>query len=244
MADVSSLGYRELAIRYDLGSLKEGGDLSLTPDGDLATTVDGDLKIENDQHNALHRLVVRWQMEAPLLSSLFSDVLGTEEKKRKYEAMIDALLSRPALDQETVDQFHELQHAIGINKAGPGNGAGAIAVALYNMLRREWVDLGRPATWGTAGQSIYGRSFGRVMEAAASNFRHGDEWARTEPPTKQQLESIQTIADVFGATLSPNGSRHPYRGNICPKLIQVVSGGAFDGLADRFFDFARALAGL
>lgn len=183
-------------------------------------------------------------MEAPLLSSMFGDVLGTHEKKRKYEAMIDALLSRPALDSETIEEFHELQHAIGINEAGPGNGAGAIAVALTNMLRREWIDLGKPATWDTAGRNIAGPSFGRVIEAAANNFRHGDEWARTDPPKSNQLESIRALAALFGTTLQADGARHPFRGNVCPKVLQMVSGGTFDGLADGFFDFARSLAGL
>jgi hypothetical protein len=58
--DITSLNYREIAERYDLGSLKVGGDLQLAADGDLAVTVNGDLKLGDDQHNALHRLVVRW----------------------------------------------------------------------------------------------------------------------------------------------------------------------------------------
>ena len=36
--DLTRLGYREIAVRYDLGSLKVGGDFQLTPDGNLATT--------------------------------------------------------------------------------------------------------------------------------------------------------------------------------------------------------------
>lgn len=244
MKNVLSLNYRELAVKYDLGSLKEGGDFSITPDGDLATTTDGDLKLGDDQHTALHRMVVRWQMEAPLLASMFDDVLGAQQKKQNYAAMIDALLSRPALDTETTDQFRELQHAIGVNESGPGNCAGAIAVALNNMLRREWVDLGKPATWDTAGNNIAGHSFGSVIEAMANNFRHADEWARQEPPTDQQLKSIRIIADVFGTMLEANGSKHPFRGNVCPKLMLIISGGSFDDLADHVFDFARALAGL
>lgn len=244
MKDLLSMTYRELAVRYDLGSLKEGGDFSQAPDGDLATSVDGDLKLGDDQHNALHRLLVRWQMEAPLLASMFAEVLGSREKQQNYETMITALLSRPALDAETIEQFQELQQAIGVQESGPGNAAGAIAVASNSLLRREWNDLGKPSTWDTAGKTIAGHSFGNVIEAMANNFRHGDEWARTEPPTAQQLKSIQVIADVFGAPLAADGSGHPFRGNVCAKLLLTISGGSFERLTDAFFDFARALAGL
>lgn len=242
--DLTSLGYREIAERYDLGSLKEGGDLQLTDDGDLALTLDGDLKLGNDQHNALHRVAVRWQMEAPVLSSMFESVLGGDEKKKTYEAMIAALLAGTSLDEDTAADVMELQEAIGANISGPGNPAGAIAIAINNLLRREWVDLGRPASWETAGRKIAGHSLGRVMEAAANNFRHSDEWARVAVPNSQQLDSIRVIADVLGVRLAPNGATHPFRTNVCPKLLLVVSAGTFEGLMDRTFGFARALAGL
>lgn len=82
MEDPLSLSYSELAVKYDLGSLKEGGDFSITPDGDLATTACGDLKVGDDRHNALHRIVVRWQMEAPVLASMFDDVLECGRRGR------------------------------------------------------------------------------------------------------------------------------------------------------------------
>ena len=238
------MDYREIAVRYDLGSLKVGGDFTQTPTGYLETTVDGDIKLGNTQHNALHRLVVRWQMEAPMLASMFDAVLGSEEKRQDYKAMIDALVSRRGLDAESVEEFHRLREAIGVNQMGPGNAAGAIAVALNNMLRREWVDLGEPATWDSAGDKLCGHSFGSVVEATSNNYRHADEWARHDPPTRQQLESIRVIADVLGTALSPDGSRHPFRGNICPKVLLAISGGSFETLADGFFGFSRVLAGL
>ena len=238
------MDYREIAVRYDLGPLKVGGDFTLTPTGDLEMTVDGDIKLGDSRHNALHRLVVSWQMEGPLLASMFNAVLGSEEKKRDYKAMIDALVSRRDLDAESIEEFHRLQEAIGVNQMGPGNAAGAIAVALNNMLRREWFDLGKPATWDRAGDKIAGHSFGSVVEAMSNNYRHADEWARHDPPTRQQLESIRVIADVLGTSLPPDGARHPFRGNICPKVILAISGGSFETLADGFFGFGRVLAGL
>jgi hypothetical protein len=242
--EITKLSYSEIAERYDLGSLKTGGDFQLTEDGDLATTVDYDIKIGDDLHNALHRVVVRWQMEAPVLSQMFEDVLGAEDNRRAYETMIEALLSRKSLDVETTDDFLELQEAIGQNQSGPGNLAGAIAVALYNLLKREWVDLGRPHTWETAGAGVSGHSFGTIIEATANNFRHADEWAREATPNEQQLRSIRVLADVLGTPVSTSGARHPIRGNVCPKVLLIASNGSFEQLMDRTFYFARALAGL
>lgn len=231
-------------MRYDLGSLKNGADLTIGPDGGLATTVDGDVQLGTNQHNALHRLVVRWQMEAPTLFSMFQDVLGSEEKRQVYLGMIDALVSRKSLDKETATDFRELQHAIGIHQAGPGTSAGGVAIALNNLLRREWVDLGRPGRWASAGNRISGRSLGEIIEAAANNFRHGDEWARDKIPSPDQLKSVRVLGDILGATLPPNGVNHPFRGNVVPKVLLRISGGNFEQLMDAFFGFARSLAGL
>lgn len=91
----------------------------LTADGDLPVTVDGDLKPGNNQHNALHRVVVRWQMAAPVLSSMFETVLGANEQKLTYEAMIAAPLARKPIDEESVADFLELQEAIGVKHRWP-----------------------------------------------------------------------------------------------------------------------------
>ena len=244
IVDLTILDYRELAVRYDLVTLKVGGDLSIGPDGEFETTVDGDLKLGSDQHNALHRLVVRWQMEVPTHASAFESVLGSEQKKKSYDEMISALAQSPSLDKDSAAEWHELQQIIAIHEDGPGITAGGIAVAFNNLLKREWVDLGKPRTWDSAGTLIAGHSFGSVMEAASNNFRHADEWAQSATPTPQQLKSIKVIADVFGHKLAEDGARHPFRGNVCPKLLLIVSDGNFEKLMDRLFNFARSLAGL
>lgn len=41
-SDITRLGYRELAERYDLGTVKFGGDFQLTETGDLKV-LNGDL---------------------------------------------------------------------------------------------------------------------------------------------------------------------------------------------------------
>jgi hypothetical protein len=79
--DITRFDYHELAIRYDLGTLEQGGDLQFNASGGLKMTRDGDLQLGDETHNALHRLVVRWQFNAPALKTLFDYVVQSPEKK-------------------------------------------------------------------------------------------------------------------------------------------------------------------
>lgn len=243
--DLSRLGYREIAERYDLGSVKFGGDLQITDGGDLKTTRDGDLQLGNDQHNALHRLVVRWQFNAPMLKTMLDFVSDAEAKMRAAKTELENVSAMMSAEHEAaIDMWHDLHQEIGIHEYGPEAYAGTTMVVLSGLLRREWADLGKPSVWDTAGTKIKNRSVGVIVEAAAHNFRHSDEWSTAVTPTEQQLKSILVIADVLDARLEPRGKNHPFRGNVCPEILHVVSESSFETLMDRFFRYARALAGL
>lgn len=244
-SDITRLGYREIAERYDLGSLKVGGDLQLTASGDLKVTRDGDLQLGNDVHNALHRTVVRWQFNAPTLKVLFDFVVDAEragaEQKGELESVTQQLVAQR---DEAIESWHRLHHEIGINEFAPQVYAGTIMVVLGQTLRREWADLNKPSTWETAGELLHGRSFGEVVEAASNNFRHSDEWAAAVAPTDQQLKSMEVLADVLGFDSPRVGIARELRSNVCPEALETVSCGRFENLVDRFFFYARALAGL
>ncbi len=117
-------------------------------------------------------------------------------------------------------------------------------VVLNALLRREWADLNQPSGWSTTGTLVAGHSFGSIVEAAANNFRHFDEWAASADATAQQMKSMTVLAPLLGLTLNPTGKRHPIRGNVCPEILMVVSRGQFETLMDAFFAYARSLAGL
>lgn len=244
MSELSRLSYKQIAERYNLGSLKVGGDLQLTPDGDLETTVDGDLKLGNDQHNALHRLVARWQFSAPMVEMMFLAVVNADNESKHLKEKIDDIATRIFQDTNATEEWHNVQHGLGIHEYGPEAAAGAITVVVNNLLRREWVDLGKPSTWESAGTQLAGCSFAQVMEAASNNFRHCDEWDRTNPPTREQLKSMDVIAKMLGISLLPYGLPNPFRGNICPEVVLKVTGGSFESLMDMTFWYARSLGGL
>lgn len=242
--DVTRLDYREIAYRYNLGSLKHGGDLQLTATGDIKTTCDGDLQLGDDTHNALHRLVVRWQFNVRALKTLFDVVVQSSTNKQRYQDELNEIAPRVTSDSDALERWHKIHHELGVEEYGPEAYAGAIMVVLDALLRREWADLNKPPTWDTAGNLLSGQSFGAVVEAAANNFRHFDEWAATVDAIPQQLKSMTVLAAVLGSTLDRTGKRHPIRSNVCPEVIIALSSAKFEILMDGFFGYARALAGL
>ena len=86
-----------------------------------------------------------------------------------------------------------------------------------------------------------GYSVGAIIDAAANNFRHHDEWAKTEPPSQQQLRSISVIAAVLKIAIKPNGGRHPFRRNVCPDIVVVLSQGSFEIMNRNIFAFANSM---
>jgi hypothetical protein len=243
--DITRLGYREIAERYDLGSLKVGGDLQLTASGDLKMTRDGDCQLGNDIHNALHRAVVRWQFNAPTLKALLDFVVNAERARAEQKDDLESVAQQLVVQRdEAIESWHRLHHDIGINEFATQAYAGTIMVVLSQTLRREWTDLNKPSAWETAGELLQGRSFGAVVEAASNNFRHSDEWAAAVTPTDQQLKSMEVLADVLGFGSPTMGVARELRSNVCPEALKAVSCGRFESLMDRFFFYARALAGL
>ena len=246
-SDITRLGYRELAERYDLGTVKFGGDLQRTETGDLKV-LHGDLQLGDITHNALHRFVVAWQFNAPMLKTTFDFVIESELRQQKHKEELEDVavrLGAARLTRESdavLNRWHELQQEIGIDELGPQAYAGTVMVVVTSLLRLEWVNLGKPSRWNTSKKLLNGYSFGQIAESASNNFRHSDEWALTTVPTDQQLKSIGALAAVLSISLNPGGMRHPFGKNICCEVLNHLSGGTFEGLMDAAFVYARALA--
>lgn len=245
--DITRLGYRELAERYDLGTVKFGGDLQLTETGDLKV-LNGDLQLGNITHNALHRFVVAWQFNAPMLKTMFDFVIESERRQQEHRNELEDVTARLAAARLTTERdvvlgtWHELHQEIGIDDLGPQAYAGTVMVVLTSLLRLEWVNLGKPPRWSSSGRLTNGYSFGQIVEAAANNFRHSDEWALTTIPTGEQLKSMKPLAAVLGISLNPAGARHPFGKNVCREVLKHLSSGTFEGVMDAAFGYVRALA--
>ena len=96
--------------------------------------------------------------------------------------------------------------------------------------------------WTQIAPKVNGCSVGQIIEAAANNYRHNDEWLKSSrKPTKQQLRSIRVLATALGETIAPDGARHGLSRDICPEILNLLSGGDFDRLAASMFAFANAI---
>jgi hypothetical protein len=218
--------------------------LQLTASGSIAVTVDGcDLKWGNDRVNAMHRLIQRWCFNAPTLLGLFKLVRHAQTTKEQLGDEMNMIAPIAFGSTQSAERFHEINNEVGAYTFGGAACAGAIMVVLQNLLMRYKVDLNASnEKWKKSLPQIGGCSLGSIVVAGAANFRHHDEWACSNPPNSQQLSSIKVVAAALNQPIAADGKGHPFRGNICPQLLEAVSGGDCEKLNQRFFAFAKDLA--
>jgi hypothetical protein len=234
--------YGSIVTRHGLGKILAGGDLQLTASGDLALTRDGDLKFGNDRCNAMHRLVQRWCFNARVLETLFALVAEESQRKQQAESEFAAVAGVAFASPEKTKKFHALREEIGAGEFAGAACAGAIMVVLNNLLLRYETDLSEVnPKWEGVGPQFNGYSIGEVIAAAANNFRHHDEWARTRKPDSRQMKSIAVIEGVLNYTALSPALVVPWRRNACVDLVAVVGGSDFATLEQRFFEFAKAM---
>jgi hypothetical protein len=236
--------YEAIVQKHGLSAILAGGDLQVTPSGDIAVTDDGDVKFGNDVCNAMHRLVQRWSSNCRVLDTLF-DLTQVDEMRRQNaqadrEAIGKAYFTHPSL----IHKFHSLGEEVEVGEFGAAACAGAVMVVLSNLLLRYRTDLTpENAKWENVSPRFNGCSFGEVVLAAANNFRHHDEWARTRRPTSQQKKSIVIVQRALAWTPLSPAIGDPWRRNACADLIAVISDREFATLERNFFEFAKAMLG-
>jgi hypothetical protein len=234
--------YESIVAKYALGAILAGGDLQATASGDIAVTPDGDLKFGNDKCNAMHRLVQSWCFNAHVLETLFALVTQESQRMQKAEAERNVIAGIAFTSRQMIEKFHILADEIGAGEFGGAACAGAIMVVLSNMLQRYKDDLkATNPKWKGITPQFRGHSFGEIVVAAANNFRHHDEWARTRTPNKKQRESIAVIEAVLNYTAVSPTLVVPWRRNACADLIPLIGDGDFATLEEGFFEFAKAM---
>jgi hypothetical protein len=231
--------YEDVITTFELDILKGGGDFQLTDTGSLKLTRDGDLQLGADPFNAQFRLVQRWRFNEPTLKALFDAAMAGNAREKDLGEQVDAAGAWYA-DAERISQWRSLKDEIAANEFGRGAYAGALLLVLNNLLSRYWKDLGVHAkSFELAEPMLNGCSVGAIIRAAANNFRHHDEWAPTGKPTTQQIGSILTLAAALNVRISPTGEKHPFGQNVCPAVIEILSGGCYDRLNQNFFAFVK-----
>ena len=240
--------YNEVVDHYGLELLREGGDLSLA-DGDLALTKDLDLKLGDTVHNALFRLVQVWRLNAPHLEFLFhlSAAMASrqadleQEDNEQYAAHCATYdrANRSDWSRRFSDQREASSDRRGAASYGEATYAGSLVMLLSGMLLRFKDDIEvSEDDWRGAGPLMNGISVGQLLVAAANGMRHQDEWNKTRPAKPQQRRS----QDVLALALPPRGPRLNRAPGRCPEVLAALSGGCFDKLSTRTFEFAHQVA--
>jgi len=226
--------YREIIDRYNVDFLKAPGDLAVK-NGDIAVTKRGDFMLNSDEYSALVTLVTYWSFNEPYLRNLFDLSLTTK-------CRLDSLVAQR---DQSLDRFvnHERNDEISANAIGTASYAGAIVMVISRLLLAFRDDLdATDQEWTQTGPMVEGCSIGQIIEAAANNFRHNDEWLKSaRKPTSQQLRSIRVLAMALKEPIAPDGARHGLSRDLCPQILELLSSGDFDRLASNVFAFANAI---
>jgi hypothetical protein len=244
----------EIIDAFGIESLRTGAGLQIGPSGDLAVTADGDLRIGSVPFNAMYRLAQRWRFEEPTARLLFDAVMEAfsieADLSREVETTGFADITQPPAREPTMEdvrRFRQIGDHQGALINGRGVAAGAVMVMLGNMLARFCDDLGLKGPLGKHGPPAFaGHSIGAVVQAAANNFRHHDEWARTKRPKDQQLISMICLIEVLEASDQPK----PWGGNwvvairynLCGEILRAISAEQFETLGAWLFEYAKSLA--
>jgi hypothetical protein len=244
--------YEELMNKHNIVSIMGGSDLAIDPvTGDLKMGKRGDLMWQGKAHNSMFQFVRDYEMKAPRLKAQFAEIL---ESHIKEAGLVDALNKHA---EETAkswmqnqphhsdgEEMHALSDSRGATCVGREVCAASIFVTFNTMLQalKDELEVDNQK-FLQSGPLYTAQSFGNVVWAASNNARHADEW-RVEwvangAFNNQQLKSIRVLAPVLG--YEEKDYKH-LAGEICARILEIVSGGDFDILERGLFTFANNLA--
>jgi hypothetical protein len=232
--------YLETLSRFGLQRLNSGeADSILDADGNIAATRDGNWQMGGTAVNAMFRLVDRWRVTDQATRALF---LQTKDAESLASAMTGETAGLLTLEPK---RYMETQERVAAVKEMAATFAGAVFVTLNNTLQRFREDIGIKASdakWTSSGWLIQEYSIGEIASAASINFRHHDEWAATSAPNDQQLRSMRVLAKVLGCDATDQSGHPTVRTNVCDQMLASVCGGSPDLLAERMFEYCKAIA--
>jgi hypothetical protein len=232
--------YDQVVEMYEIDILRRPADWS--PDGgDLATTDDGDIKVGDDIYSAMVRLVERWRLESPTLEALFDATVVSKARNDRYAKRIDQLGPLAVKDWAGFARdFRSANEEGGAHELGRSIYAGAIILVLANLLSRFLKDMRFSENSAEKIAPLFdGFSFFAIVRAAANNFRHHDEWARTRRNSARQKQSISILAAVLREHLA-NPEIEARGRNVCAEVLEVVSSSSYEGLNQNLFHFAKS----
>jgi hypothetical protein len=248
--DIACPTYNEFAHLYGGEILREPGDLQII-DGDLAMTADLDFMMGDKPYDAMRRLLDDWRFKAPHVKFLYflSKLMIDREREageRLELAENTALAVEPRPLRLNSPEFLRAWYAHFEEEAAAQSGRdvypGCIVIMGSFAISRFRDDIGCGVdVWRTAGPAFGGRSIGEILVASANGVRHQDEWFKTHPPTKQQLNSIQVLKDALGSKTSHNTLA--YSAGRCEEVLALLDQGqGFHGFTMTLFSYAHEIA--
>lgn len=238
-------GYDEIITRNQIDMLMKPGDLVIR-NGDLALTEWGDLMLNDEYYHSFFKLVQEWRFNYPTLRIMFEAVFLSVTNIEKSNKNVENILRppgrifsqpMPAIDY---DAYHKAIDQHGAIEVATGIYAGSVAMVLSKSLLAFKSNISaNEDEWRKSAPLFNGCSVGQILEASANNVRHNDEWAKSRPPTSQQLRSIHVLATALNEPMSPNGSGHRLARDICPETLQLICNGNFEKLEKMIFMFAK-----
>ncbi|MBT2246315.1 hypothetical protein JQK15_22675 [Sphingobium sp. BHU LFT2] len=204
--------------------------------------------LNSADYSAFHRLVQTWRYNFPTMSTVFEAMLQTIADESSAEADLDSMGGMPwtsvrGLRQDLdADRYHETLDRMNVVKVGRGIYAGMITLFLSRILGTFRADISATQDeWRSTGALLQGCSFGQIIEAAANNVRHADEWLVTSSASTQQLKSVRVITAVLQQPMPMDGSIRGFAHDVSPDILDLLSGRDFLQLERGTFAFAMAL---
>ncbi len=240
--------FDEIVTRNSIEILKSHGDLTVR-NGDIAVTRWGDLMLNDADYSAFFKLVHAWRFNLSTLETLFIASVDGEAHRAFLDERLDEVVRFQSTERVVVspdldaEAFHKANDQLAAAGMASGVYAGTVAVVLHRMLLGFHKNIsGKPEEWKKSGTMFYGFSFGQILEASANNFRHLEEWQVLREIKGQPLHSLKILAALLQEPLDvtkPVPLR--LRQDVSAETLSLLSGGVFEVLEFRFYEFAKAL---
>ena len=176
--------------------------------GDIAVNDFGDLLLNNKEVDSIYRFLSKWRRQTATLESLFELWKANRQERIALEQVKSInSMKEHIFREEEVASYREAEAAI----------AGAIFVLLSTLIKTPTVELSRESQ-----VTFKGTPIDKIIQSAANNFRHYDEWSNIKKPyTQQQIKSVRILESVLN--LQSDRNRKSIVVNICSDLLFSIT---------------------
>ncbi|WP_312463996.1 hypothetical protein [Pantoea endophytica] len=194
--------------------------------GDIAVNDFGDLLLNNKEVDSIYRFLSKWRRQTATLESLFELWKSNRQERITLEQVksINSIKDH-IFREEEVASYREAEAAI----------AGAIFVLLSTLIKTPTVKLSRDSE-----VTFNGIPIDKIIQSAANNFRHYDEWSNIKKQyTDKQLKSVKILETALN--LQVDGNSKSIISNICSDLLFAIANYELKNLNKLIHGFTKEL---